>query len=265
MGRPETRPETIAGIDLQRATKNTPAKELHAGHTHNKQIERSAIFREQGPQLAKLEELIRTLDRIFKTTLPNEWKSQNTPKSRKERLKELRHSNKKFPNYGGIPMRFRVMLSCFSNLTLLKSCPAAVHKDQNGSGKIPNFSCLTSVGEGFKGGRFCFIEYGLEVPVTPGDILICQSTREWHTNIGAVEGLKYSIVAYYKRPLVSPRFRYGSSMPKETDEQRRIDELVAMGPAERANLIVRGLSGLTPHKQLLLLQGLSKLKAKRGR
>lgn len=240
---PPHRLETETAIYRQRGKGRVAAKELHFGHTHLRQIERSGLFREQGEQFAKLEELLSTLNKIFKLVLPNQWAAQNTPKSMREKLLE---KDKKDSRWGGIPWRFRIFLTAFSNITLLKSCPASVHKDSNGRSAIPNFSCLTSIGgkEDFKGGTFCLLEYGLKVPVTPGDILICQSTREWHTNIGPVEGLKFSIVAYYKQPLPSLNIGPGSSMPEETEGMRRLDKMMARGPLEKAGLLVRGLSKL---------------------
>jgi hypothetical protein len=238
---PPHRPETKTAKHRQRGKGRVAAKELHFGHAHLRQLTKSTLFREQGAQFAKLEELLSTLNAIFKRVLPNQWAAQNTPKSMREKLLE---DKKKEPHWGGIPWRFRIFLTAFSNITLLKSCPAAIHKDSNGRGTIPNFSCLTSVGEGFEGGTFCLLEYGLKVPVTPGDILICQSTREWHTNIGAVEGLKYSIVAYYKQPLPSLRIKAGSSMPEETYGMRLLDKHMAMGPQEKGDLLAKGISKL---------------------
>jgi hypothetical protein len=238
---PPHRPETKTAIHRQRGKGRVAAKELHFGYTHLRAIERSQLFREQGEQFAKLEELLSTLNKIFKLVLPNQWSAQNTPKTLRDRELE---KDKKDPRWGGIPWRFRIFLTAFSNVTLLKSCPAAVHKDSNGRRGIPNFSCLTSVGKGFKGGTFCLLEYGIKIPVTPGDILICQSTREWHTNIRAVEGLKYSIVAYYKQPLPSLRIGPGPSMPEETYGMRFLDKHMAMGPLEKADLLAHGLAKL---------------------
>jgi hypothetical protein len=84
----------------------------------------------------------------------------------------------------------------------------AVHKDGGNARKDQtSFTCLTTVrDEDFKGGgEFCFPEYGLLIPVKPGDILIGQTTREWHYNISSVQGTKYSMVAYYRRNLANPK------------------------------------------------------------
>jgi hypothetical protein len=99
----------------------------------------------------------------------------------------------------------------FSTVTLLQSCPASVHKDRNATKHQHNFACLTSLGEKdekgkpkFSGGRFCLIEYGLEIPILPGDLFIGQTTREWHYNTTPVKGLKYSMIGYYQPRNANP-------------------------------------------------------------
>ena len=114
------RPETKTAIQRQRRKGLVRAKELHFGHTHLRQLEKSALFREQGEQLAHLEELLSTLNTIYKVVLPNQWAAQNTPKSMREKLLE---KEKKDPHWGGIPWRFRILLTAFSNITLLKVLP----------------------------------------------------------------------------------------------------------------------------------------------
>jgi hypothetical protein len=234
------RPETFAGIKRQRG-REVAAKEITIGNFHIAERTRSQLLRTPTPAFLQLEELLVTMNRIFKYALPQEFAAQNTPKSERERELER---DKKNPNWGGIPWRFRIFLTAFSNITLLKSCPSALHRDQNGGQRKPNFSCLTSIGKGFEGGTFCLLEYGLKIPVTPGDILICQSTREWHTNIGAVDGLKYSIVTYYKPPLASLYIKDGPTAPKETPGMRFLNEYMARSQKEKAELLSRGLSKL---------------------
>ena len=56
----------------------------------------------------------------------------------------------------------------------------------------------------YSGGTFCFVKYGVSVAVTPGDILIASTPQDWHADLTPVQGLKYSIVAYYKQTLHSP-------------------------------------------------------------
>jgi hypothetical protein len=238
---PKTRAETIPAIKRQKKQK-VQAKEIHAGHTHHLTLEQSTILKKQPEQFAKLEELLTKLDEIYRVVLPEFWHAQNTPKTLEERFEELARATKerRHPNFGGIAWRFRLFLTAFSSVTLLKSCPAAVHQDSNGSSKLPNFSVLTSIGKGFTGGTFCLLEYGVKIPVQPGDVLICQSTREWHCNIKPVDGLKYSIVAYYKPPLVAvkydddthlPRLSFGPgpTMPKELSGMKWLDAIMS-GP-----------------------------------
>ena len=129
------------------------------------------------------------------------------------------------PEFGGIQQELRHFVTSFSNVTLLRSCPAAIHKDQGNARKNQtSFTCLTSVGRRdkkgevvFSGGTFCLIEYGIKIPVRPGDILIAQTTREWHCNVKPVKGVKYSIVCYYRRRLADPNLKPGKWMSGPTE------------------------------------------------
>ena len=60
------------------------------------------------------------------------------------------------------------------------------------------------------------IEYGIKIPVKPGDLLIAQTTREWHCNTTPVAGIKYSLVCYYHKLLAKPTWR--------TKEQLEVSE-----------------------------------------
>jgi hypothetical protein len=240
---PQTRPETVAAIKRQKPPL-VPAGELLVGFNTVRRIEYS------GKTLRKhfrhLEPLVRRLDEVFKYTLPQEWEYQNKLLPVKERK---RQAKTKDPRYGGLPYRFRLFLTSFSNITMLKSCPAACHQDANGKKSLQNFSCFTSVGKGFSGGRFCLIEYGIEIPVMPGSILICQSTKEWHCNLGAVQGTKFSVVCYYKNILPSAglskeRLSIGPSVPEETAGHRMLDRVRSMTEKEKNDLLMRGLKRL---------------------
>jgi len=115
---------------------------------------------------------MRRLNALFARTLPKEYGEQN-------RL---------------IPADFRQFGTAFSNAAILKSCPSAIHCDAgNAKNTDLSLTCLTTVGnEGeYSGGEFCQIEYGLKIPVKPGDILIAASAREWHCNLTPVKGTKY--------------------------------------------------------------------------
>jgi len=67
---------------------------------------------------------------------------------------------------------------------------------------------MTTVrGTEYEGGVFCLPEYGLKIPVQPGDVLIALTAREWHCNLTPVRGTKYSIVCYYQWRLTNPKMR----------------------------------------------------------
>lgn len=54
---------------------------------------------------------------------------------------------------------------------------------------------------GSKGGEFCFVEYGVQIGVAPGDLLIAATPKHWHCNLSPVIGTKYSIICYFKDAL----------------------------------------------------------------
>jgi hypothetical protein len=206
---PPHRSETKPAIERQEGLKRPG--ELLFGYTNIMTIERTIVSRKQGGALGHLEPLLREMDACFARTLPAYYSLQNRPKSIAERNAEL--GKQKQPEFGGISQEFRHFLTAFSTITLLRSCPSAIHKDGgNARADQTSFTCLTSVGSGFKGGTFCLIEYGIKIPVRPGDILIAQTTREWHYNTTPVEGTKYSVVCYYRRGLANPKLKMGKSV-----------------------------------------------------
>jgi len=212
---PPHRAETKPAIERQREL--TKPGELLYGYTNKMTIEQTVVARRQARQFKHLERLIREMDACFARTLPAYHALHNRPKSLTQRRAEMRKP--KQPEYGGIPKRFRQFLTAFSTVTLLRSCPAAIHKDGgNARADQTSFTCLTSVGRrkedgeiDFSGGTFCLIEYGYKIPVKPGDIFIAQTTREWHYNTTPVEGTKYSIVCYYRRGLANPKLKRAKS------------------------------------------------------
>jgi hypothetical protein len=104
-----------------------------------------------------------------------------------------------------------------STITMLRSCPAALHTDPNGSHL--GLACMTSVkGTEYTGGTFCLLEYGIQVPVLPGDLLIAATAREWHCNLTPVQGEKYSIVCYYRTGVDNPKMTQRKSVPSGEDQ-----------------------------------------------
>jgi hypothetical protein len=203
---PPTRTETRPATDRQRSIGGLPAGELLFGHTARGSIEKTLESRSMWKQFAKLGKLLGEMNNIFSRTIPTYYSQQNQILSLEKRVKERdeRKGRKPGTEFGGTPEELRIPLSVFTTATLLRSCPAAIHKDNNARKDQTSFSCLTTVGRNFKGGSFCFLEYGLRVPVRPGDILIGQTTKEWHCNLTPVEGKKYSIVAYYFKEIANP-------------------------------------------------------------
>jgi hypothetical protein len=74
-----------------------------------------------------------------------------------------------------------------------KTIRRKVHLD---TGNDPDaMSVLTVVGD-FSGGDFCFPEYGIGIPIRPGDLLIARTNQEYHCNVGEVTGTRHSVIAY---------------------------------------------------------------------
>lgn len=211
---PKRRKETRAGIARQQSINGVAACELTMGFTDYGTIEMTNDLQNNVVQFAPMETLLKTMNAIYSRTLSVYFGKINKMLPEDKRWEIWHKQNKERPEYGGCLEKLRVLGTAFSTVTLLKSCPAAIHKDVTNARKDQSsFTCLTTIREDdFKGGgEFCLIEYGLKIPVKPGDILIAQTTRDWHTNLTPVQGTKYSVVAYYKRGLANPnkewRFR----------------------------------------------------------
>lgn len=180
-----TRPETKNATPFNaRLDTVTVAGELLFGFMDRGWIRMTTPTLEQAVQYRMLRLVMRELDGLFARVLPTNYAEQN-------RL---------------IPADFRQYGTAFSNATILKSCPSAIHRDAGNAKRADlSLTCMTTVAtEGeYSGGDFCLIQYGLKIPVKPGDILIAASAREWHCNLTPVKGTKYSIVCYYRRGLGS--------------------------------------------------------------
>lgn len=175
-----------------------------------------------------LEPILRQMDLVFQTVLPKEYHAQTNPLPLEERRRIVAEAkdakSKDAASMGGIPAQYRLFLTCFSTLALLRNCPTAIHRDQyNANQNHVNYSCITTVGK-YKGGGFCLPAYELRIPVGPGDLLICQTNREYHCNIGRVTGEKYSIVAYYKTRTARPDIGLGRTRKahQKTKEQKAL-------------------------------------------
>jgi len=154
------------------------------GHDRTKNKEKRRIAKHNDKLVAEyMLPLLRTMSHIYARTLPKAFGTQNV---------KIRSEHR----HGETP---------FSTLTFLQSAPAAVHLDaRNGAGSL---ACMTTVDtpKKYKGGAFCFVEYGVEIRVTPGDLLIAATPFHWHANLTPVEGEKYSIICYFKDALQRKR------------------------------------------------------------
>lgn len=203
---PRTRRETIPAIERQERIGGVPAGELLFGHTARGSIEKTLDSRSMWKQFMKLGKLLGEMNSIFSRTIPTYYSKQNHILSLEKRVKERQERTGRKPGteFGGTPDELRIPLSVFTTITLLRNCPAAIHKDNNARKDQSSFSCLTTVGENFTGGTFCLLEPGLRIPVKPGDVLIAQTTKMWHCNLTPVQGKKYSVVAYSFKEIANP-------------------------------------------------------------
>jgi hypothetical protein len=83
-----------------------------------------------------------------------------------------------------------------------------VHKDSANADAGP--TCLTTLGK-FTGGLLLFPQFGLELPVQPGDLIIAATHRHWHCNIRKRVGTRYSLITHYRERLVDKLVRRLSS------------------------------------------------------
>lgn len=194
------RPELKGAVGFNTPAATVEARELNIGHH---EMGRIFKFTRGNPKLEyylKTFNLLHQMSGVYQRTLPDHFRAQNSNVPAKGVVPAAKHRV-------GIPADLRLGMSAFSTIALLKSAPSAVHKDsKNGD----NFACMTSVADPdpaqrYSGGTFCFVKYGVTIAVTPGDILIASTPQDWHANLTPVQGLKYSIVAYYKRTLHSPK------------------------------------------------------------
>ena len=209
---PPKRPETRTAVKIQKGNLVTP-RELSIGWTKfalkGKKGHRITLTKETIANKERLEgvgALVQEMDHCFARALPFYARLQNQRKWDPEVRKLLAD-----PGWVNSSNFLRLWVTSYSASTLLRSCPASIHKDRNANLDQTNFACLTSVGKlkengepEFSGGSFCLIEYGIRIPINPGDIFIGQTTREWHCNLDPVVGTKYSVICYYHPRAAKP-------------------------------------------------------------
>lgn len=181
-----SRPELRNAISYNQH-ENPVAGECNPGWGTRGGIKRKLDSLNNKAAIPYLDPLLLTMGDVFQQTLPGILGKQNPD----------------------VPAPFRHGLSIFTNLTILQSACSAIHKDTpNGKG----FACLTTVqgpGKRYDGGVFCFVDFGVTIAVKPGDILIANTPDHWHCNIGAVTGVKFSVIGYFKRFLTGKGFIAG--------------------------------------------------------
>jgi hypothetical protein len=99
----------------------------------------------------------------------------------------------------------------FSTITINKDSLCRSHTDHKNSAGM---SCITTFGE-FAGALLCFPRLRVAFDIQPGDVLIADTTREQHGNIGPLADHRISVVAYLV-PMPSPTSgRFGRATGKE--------------------------------------------------
>jgi hypothetical protein len=87
----------------------------------------------------------------------------------------------------------------FSTVTVNRTALFRAHEDGN---NLPGgLACLAAFGD-FAGGDLCFPRFGVSCALEPGDLLIADTNREQHGNIGPLSGERISIVAYMRDDFV---------------------------------------------------------------
>jgi hypothetical protein len=125
--------------------------------------------------------LINWMDGIFARVAPRVWSSQ---------LLNQRRTNFR---------RTATGVSTISTVTMLKNAPTSIHQDSKNA--EAGLTVLVTAGK-YTGGEFLFPQYGVSIPIAPGDVLIAATHREWHCNFKKVQGLRYAIIGYFRAGLV---------------------------------------------------------------
>jgi hypothetical protein len=101
---------------------------------------------------------------------------------------------------GNVVLGNTVPGTMFSTITVNQTALFRAHED--GNNLAGALSCLAAFGN-FSGGELCFPRFGVSCPMEPGDLLIADTNRELHGNLGPLFGDRISIVAYMRDALAS--------------------------------------------------------------
>jgi hypothetical protein len=105
---------------------------------------------------------------------------------------------------GNVMMGYTVPGTMFSTITVNQTALFRAHED--GRNLARALSCLAAFGN-FSGGELCFPRFGVSCPMEPGDLLIGDTNRELHGNIGPLAGNRISVVAYMRHALARGKTR----------------------------------------------------------
>jgi hypothetical protein len=87
-----------------------------------------------------------------------------------------------------------ILPSLFSTVTVNRNAIFRSHADaKNGTG----FACITTFGN-FTGGELCFPRLRVAFALKPGDVLIADTNREQHGNVGPLVGDRISVICYLR-------------------------------------------------------------------
>jgi len=101
---------------------------------------------------------------------------------------------------GNVVLGNTVPGTLFSTITINQTVLFRAHEDGNNlDGAL---SCLAAFGH-WSNGELFFPRFGVSCPMEPGDLLIADTNRELHGNLGPLGGDRISIVAYMRDALAS--------------------------------------------------------------
>jgi hypothetical protein len=101
---------------------------------------------------------------------------------------------------GNVVLGNTVPGTLFSTITINQTVLFRAHEDGNNlDGAL---SCLAAFGNWING-DLGFPRFGVSCPMEPGDLLIADTNRELHGNLGPIHGERISIVAYMRDALAS--------------------------------------------------------------
>jgi hypothetical protein len=99
---------------------------------------------------------------------------------------------------GNVMTGYTVPGTMFSTITVNQTALFRAHED--GNNLAGSLSCLAAFGN-FSGAELCFPRFGVSCPMEPGDLLIGDTNRELHGNLGPLTGSRISVVAYMRDAL----------------------------------------------------------------